>query len=108
MIAQVGVTGSIPQFISAATQFSAPDTIAVTFDQAVTGGTGFLITTDDPTAINVTGATPSAAMLILQLDRITVGTEIITLDYTPGNVKGLIGGLPLGVVSGASVTNNSP
>lgn len=101
----------------------APDTTAPTVDSIVANAVGDVVVTcaedlneslgaatdftlDAPTGVTFDTITIDGPTITLGPSRPIYEDEVVTLDYTPGDIEDLAGN-PLGVISNYNVTNNS-
>lgn len=82
------------------------ETLTVILNKAVNNYTGFTITPSGSAATLSYSSGDGTNTLVFTTSRTMYSNEIITMNYTPGNVEDLQGNL-LDTVSGVVVTNNS-
>jgi hypothetical protein len=98
------------ELLVSATVPAAGTTIACVFSEAMSGtaGTGWTVSATGGAVTVSSGSGSGTDTLTLTLSRTIESGEIVTLDYSPGDIATVAGGgRPLAALSGFSVTNES-
>lgn len=106
---RVAPAGTAPLMLSATVDATGL-VLTIVFDQAVTGGAGdgfFLRDPQNTALITVYVSGDGTDTLVVSVERAIYDSEPVTLEYVPGSVAGVVGGVPLATFSGGAVTNNS-
>lgn len=101
--------GTAPVVLTATVGIVGGD-LTVVFDQTVTGGVGdgFIIRNFRNEMLTCSYSSGDGTdTLVYSIERSLFESEPVTLEYTPGTVEGVVGGIPLASFSGEAVTNNS-
>jgi hypothetical protein len=97
------------ELLTSATVPAAGTTIACVFSEAVSGteGTGWTVSATGGAVTVSSGSGSGTDTITLTLSRTIESGEIVTLDYSPGDIVTVAGSRPLAAFSGFSVTNVS-
>jgi len=95
-----------PLFVSASISNSAPLVVVVNFDENIqaTSAAGFTVKVDG-SAATISGFSVSTNSILLTLSAGVLSHQVVTVEYTPGNVAD-VSGNPLATFAAMTVTNS--
>lgn len=97
----------MPTYVTKVTN-AAGDQLTITFDQAVDGSTGITLKVNGSSqAFSITGSNGTSHRVLTPTNYIFKPADVITFDYTAGDITATTGGAALANSTGNSVTNNS-